>query len=183
MRKSVAIAALLAVGSQTFAFNILVNAGFEDGVLDPWKQTRDFGGPEDWNATTADSFTGRWSATDRGNKFIEQRCAAVAGTDVIKVSFALKNLDATINAYTFLYSDNTEGEFLISHTNANWNVYDVTSNLDRSKSLVGVGVYGVSGGTTERTYLDDVLVDVVPEPATILAMGAGLAALASRRRK
>jgi hypothetical protein len=42
--------------------------------------------------------------------------------------------------------------------------------------------YG-GGGNNHWVHIDDLTVEAVPEPATLLAFGAGLAAFASRRRK
>lgn len=167
------------------AVNILSNSGFETGSLAPWYQGADYGGPENWNVTSADAHTGTFSATDVGNKMIRQDFAPVATSLVTNVSFWLKNPDVVINAFVLFYDDSTEGSGLLFATSADWTFFDVTGSLAVGKNLVGVGVWGYSGGGAgeDRTYVDDYVVDVVPEPASMSVIGLGIAAFAARRKR
>jgi hypothetical protein len=58
-------------------YNILSNGGFESSTLSPWYQSADYSGSENWNVTSAAAYTGAYSATDLGNKLIEQDFAPV----------------------------------------------------------------------------------------------------------
>ncbi|MCW5937445.1 MAG: PEP-CTERM sorting domain-containing protein [Fimbriimonadaceae bacterium] len=160
---------------------VLVNGDFESGSLAPWAQTLDKGGPVNWTLTTSVVHTGDYAAMARGNKMLFQQVADVDAREVTSVSFALLNSDATFNAYRFFYSDQTWKEFTVDPLDDNWHVYEVSQNLDRSKTLTGLGIFGVNGGNTYWTYLDDVEITVVPEPATLLA--TSLALLALRRKR
>jgi len=178
------LALVLSLTVSTFAqANLLANAGFESGVLTPWAQTTDFGGAENWNVTSADAYTGVYSATNRGNKLIEQFIVPVATSDITSITFALKNVDGSINAINLLYSDATKSQDLIFHTDSEWHVYDWTSHLVAGKQLVSFGVFGYDGGgATNRTYLDDVDIEVVPEPATLSVLGLGLLGFLRKRK-
>jgi hypothetical protein len=176
---AVTVVAIVALVAAPAWANILVNPGFETGALAPWYQKADYGGPENWNVTTADVHSGTYSATDRGNKLIAQDFAAVATDSIIEASLWLKNVDASINAVYFQYSDLTTEENIWWPTGG-WDYVDATGWLDPGKQLVSFGVYGVSGGTTERTYVDDWKI-IIPEPSAVLLLGLG-GALAFRRR-
>jgi hypothetical protein len=158
------------------AVNLLRNAGFENGALAPWFQSVDnFGGGENWNVTNAGAYSGSYCATDRGNKLLEQNFSPVPVADIMSISFALRNMDASVNAIYFRYSNGSTEENLIHHQDSNWHVYDFTSYLNAGRSLVAFGVYGVQPGTTGRTYLDDVSLNVVPEPGSFALIGMGCA--------
>ena len=173
----------LAAAAPASAVNILVNPGFESGALAPWYQKADFGGPENWNATTADFHTGKWSATDVGNKLIAQDFAPVAVADVLEASLWIKNVDGSVNALYVAYSDNTSEEFLQVPPANQWVKFDMTADLDPGKFLVSIGVYGVNGGgPIDRTYVDDGVVDVIPAPGAAARLGLG-GLLAARRRR
>jgi hypothetical protein len=163
------------------AGNILVNPGFESGVLDPWYQKVDYGGPENWNVTTADFHSGMYSATDRGNKLLAQDFDPVSVEDILEASLWIRNVDASINAIYFEYSDLSTQEELLFHSNSNWNYWDMTAYLQPGKELISFGIYGVSGGETERTYVDDWVLDVIPGPGGLVVLSVGL--LCARRRR
>ena len=56
----------------------------------------------------------------------------------------------------------------------------MTSYLIPGRELISFGIYGISGGVTERTYVDDWVLDVVPAPAGLVLLSLGL--LGTRRR-
>jgi hypothetical protein len=181
--KYFAIAVTFGIAGSSLAMNLVSNSGFESGVLSPWVQDSNFApADEDWNVTNADSFTGSFSATDVGDKGLFQGFTVPNKFHITDVSFAIRNLDGSLNAYDLIYSDSTKGTFLYFPTDGNWHVVDVTANVDTTKVLSGIRIFGVSGGDTQRTFVDDVQVDAVPEPATMAALGVGAMAFLRRRR-
>jgi hypothetical protein len=164
MRASViAVAACVtAVSAASGQVNVLANAGFESGALDPWFQAADFGGPEDWNVTGADSHTGEFSATDVGNKLIIQEFAPVPTGDILEASFWIKQPEIAISAVYFEYSDGTSTENLIFLATPEWEFFDMTGLLAPGKSLVAFGLYGYvgAGKDEDRSYVDDWTVSI-----------------------
>ena len=88
------------------------------------------------------------------------------------------------SAVDLFYDDFSFDENLVTTNSTEWEFFDVTSFLDTSKTLVAIGIWGYSSGNGEldRTSLDDVDIEVVPEPTTLVAL-AGLSALLLKRRK
>ena len=194
MKRSLSLSIIAAAGvmAATAAHaNVLANPGFETGSLAPWSQTADYGGPTDWHIST-DAHSGAFSAADEGNKKIEQFFSGVAASSITELSFWLKHPDESNQpaAYDFTYSDSSVAEFQVSTSSLGWEFFDVTGNLDTSKTLVGFGVYGCScGAGVSDTLLDDVKISAgagVPEPATwaLMLMGTfGAGAMLRRQRK
>ena len=178
------IVCLTLLAANGFAGNVLVNPGFETGTLPPWLNTFDFCSGCTWAVTSADSNSGLYSAFVGGNRALEQDFAAIADPSITEASLWLKMPDTGIAAVYFLYSDATYSQNIVSVGNT-WTQFDVTSFLDPTKSLVAFGVFGCTGcpGLSE-TFADDFVVNVVPEPGSMILLGTGLigAAGVARRR-
>jgi len=69
---------------------------------------------------------------------------------------------------------------VFSHSDAEWNYWEMTSYLIPGKELISFGIYGISGGVTERTYVDDWVLNMVPAPTGLVLLSLGL--LGNRRR-
>lgn len=161
------------------AGNILVNPGFETGALSPWFNNMNFGG-SDWTVTNSTSESGSFSATNFGNVELEQTFAGVPASEVTQFSFYMEDT-AEFNAVYLLYTDGTVDDFVVSPSGSSFSFFDLTSDLDTSKTLDGIAFWGDSDGTT---YLDDVTVDVsVPEPTVWSLMIVGVAALGLALRR
>lgn len=171
-RMAMALAAtglLAGMAGRAEAGNILVNPGFESGSLSPWFANN--GAP---TVTSAEAHTGTYSVAAISNDEPRQNFAPVASSAITEVSFWVKRVGGPFDFVEFFYSDSTQAGFLISGSSSDWTFFNVTSHLDLSKSLSGIGVYGTSPGPA---YLDDFTVDVnvaaVPEPATLALAGFG----------
>jgi hypothetical protein len=175
-----AVSALLLVPGFALGANILINPDYETGALAPWYQSIDYGGATNWTVTSADAHTGTYSATDQGNKLMVQYFAPEPTSGITLASVWVKNPNALFNAIYLEYSDATSVGGLFA-TTGQWQYVDFTPWLAPGKSLIGVGVWGYSsGGTDERTYVDDWMVQAVPEPASLSLLAC--AALLLRRR-
>ncbi|HTW92645.1 MAG TPA: hypothetical protein VMH22_13200 [bacterium] len=135
-------------GQHLDSHELLLNPGFETGSLPPWVSSN-------WVVTTTYPHSGTYCACDSGNYPIMQSVDTTPGSEILSVTFWSRQPNAQVMAYDFLYSDGSQGEFILNPTVA-WQQYDVTSNLNRSKSLVGFRLWGYSGPGTESTYVDDV---------------------------
>jgi hypothetical protein len=190
-QSSLFLTALIWVTScQAFGENILINPGFESGVLFPWYQDRDLSllPKEPWNVTNLVSQSGLYSVTDVGNLELRQNFTAVPVSQITEVSFWLKHPDGDTRpfSYYFFYSDFTWNRAMVFSADDAFAFFDVTSELNPGKSLVGVSVWGYSSSSdaTDRTYVDDFTIERVPEPVSVSALGSciALVALIWRRR-
>jgi hypothetical protein len=130
---------------------LLQNPGFESGSMNPWETT-------DWIVTTTYPHSGTYCACDIGNYSIMQWVDTTPASQVQSVTFWTRQPDQpAAQAYDFMYSDGSYEEFGNSPT-ANWQQFDVTSQLNRGKSLVGFRIWGYSGGGPgpDSSYIDDV---------------------------
>jgi hypothetical protein len=165
------------------AANVLVNPGFESGLLAPWVNDNDFCGGCTWSVDSADAHTGTYSAVVDGNRLIQQTGAPIPVSDITAVSFWARHPDALVGAdmaVYFEYSDASNEEVHVFTADTAWTFFDVFAELDVGKSLTGFGVYGNSG---DIARLDDALVDVIPEPASWLLLLTGTAWAAAGRRR
>ena len=135
--------------------NILLNAGFEDGVLIPWY------GPV-WSVSTANPHAGLYCAYDIGNNGIRQDFAPTPVAQVLSITLWERQPEIAISAIDFFYSATDYDEFLVFLSTSNWSFFDMTSYPRSSGSLQGIRIWGYSGGgpLPDETFLDDVLIDV-----------------------
>jgi hypothetical protein len=138
-------------GQALDSHELLQNPGFESGSLQPWEASN-------WVVTTTYPHSGTYCACDVGNYSITQWVDTTPASQVQSVTFWTRQPDQpAAQAYDFLYSDGSYEEFGNSPA-ANWQQFDVTSHLNRSKSLVGFRIWGYSGGGPgpDSSYIDDV---------------------------
>ena len=134
--------------------NILVNPGFESGLLTPWTTTN-------WTVTNLDAASGAYSSEDVGNFWIQQDITPTPVAQVISISMYSKQpAGIAFQAVDLLYSDTTYDEFLVA-PGVNWTFIDMTSQLRNVGSLVAIRIWGYSAGSeNDLTRVDDVIIDV-----------------------
>lgn len=147
----------------TQAVNLIANPGFESGALSPWFQDRNFcSGPcANWTVGHFMPFTGHWDAGNVGNIEVRQNFAATSTRKIRKVQLYLRHPEGSSlpAAIDFFYSDGTDDEFVVFTTDANWEVFDLTADLESGKMLMGISLFGFNGGVTDQhTFLDNVAV-------------------------
>jgi hypothetical protein len=176
--------ATLLLGS-AFADELIVNGGFESGVLSPWFNGRDFCGGNcvPWNVNNTNPHTGMFSAMDVGNIELRQNFNPTPASMITNVSFWVNN-SAGVDAVDFFYTDNSDEEFVVFTTPGIWNLADVTSDLDLGKTLSGFSIWGCDPACT--TFVDDVSITTnvaTPEPGTLVMLGSGVLAFAGALRR
>jgi hypothetical protein len=177
--------ALLFVGS-AFADELIVNGGFESGVLDPWFNARNFcsNNCQPWAVTNANPHSGSFSAMDVGNIELRQDITPTLGSQITSATFWVNN-SVGVDAVDFFYDDNSDEEFVVFTNPGTWNLADVTADINPSKTLVAFSIFGCDPACT--TFVDDVSITTgagVPEPGTLVMLGSGvLAAAGALRRK
>ena len=163
---------------------VILNGGFEDGVLAPWYQgvgSLDFITDEYWNVASNRSFTGNYSATNVGNNELRQDFTPVASSQITEISFYLLNDTLAVDtAIQLHYSDGSSNQILLSGVSTGvWEYMNVTGSLDFNKNLSGISFFGVRSGDPGgiRLYLDDITIIATPLPAAIWLFGSGLMVL------
>jgi PEP-CTERM motif len=180
------LALLSATAVPALAANVLVNPGFETGLLAPWTNSNDFCGGCLWSVDDADAHSGTFSAFVSGNRLILQTFAPVPVASITAASFWARHpnsADGAAIAIFFQYSDATTVEVIEATDGSAWTFFDFLAELDPAKILTGFGVYGNSGAFAR---FDDALLNVglrVPEPSTWLLMMAGATWIVLRRRR
>ena len=185
MLGALVLAGLLSAVGVPARANEVVNPGFETGALTPWFQifppaSMD---PADWAVTSSDVHSGSFSAADDGNRGLRQDLPApIPTSNIAEVSFWIRHPNSA-NAQTavdLFYSDATSNETLFSTSSTNWELHDVTANLQAGKSLVGLAIFGYSSAMPpDPTFLDDVTIRLVNQcPAA--PIGGCLAALSTK---
>lgn len=167
-------ASLLAISGIASAGNIVFNDGFESGALSPWYEARDLSsnGGYRWMVGVSNAYGGSYSASVGDNYELRQDFSAVSASSISQIKFT-----ALINnfmSYDFFYSDGSEEEYFVFGTSA-WDTYDVTSNLNLSKDLVGISFWGNTAG---QSFIDDIVIAAqiarVPEPSSLFLAVIGL---------
>jgi hypothetical protein len=198
------ISLIAIVGSVAVAHAGITNGSFQDGAGNSatgWT----LGGSNALALTDNDYITnaGGYGASPYGGRFLSfnagdvaannwayQDFATAAGT-TYTVSFAFANFGVSTNQQlNVLLSDSNAG-VLLSSSYANSNGSNDLSAIWNSTSVTFTAVgattrltFSDAGSTTNSTDLlvDNVAVEAVPEPMTMIALAGGVAAMLRRRR-
>ena len=132
---------------------LLVNSGFEDGVLTPWTTNA-------WVVSTDAPHAGTYCAFVEGNYWIKQEFAPTDVAIITSVTFWYRQPEMAIFAYRLYYGPSDYDQDILYVSTADWYEYDLTSVLRPTGSLQAVLFYGYVGGGTmpDYCYIDDVSV-------------------------
>ena len=172
---------------------VILNGGFETGRLAPWFNARDFGGIEPWTVTSSEAHSGGFSAVGVGNNELRQNFAAVATNAIAELSFWVRHPNLTFQfgqAFDLFFADGSSIERSFPVSGDQWQFFDLTNRLPANRTLVGFSLWGYNSSSPERpvTLVDDVRLAAertppVPEPATLMLVGTGMAAASLRARR
>ena len=180
MQASHWIAALIGLSPvAASAANVLVNPGFESGSVTGWTDVS-----AQWSATTATPFAGTYCATTPNNFELRQTFVGVPVAFVTELSLYTRHASNVTGASDIyiaaLYSDSTNSPLIYSPTPiTSWTKVDFTSLLTPGKTLTGITFYG---NALNATYVDNVVVNAVPEPSLAAGFACVLPLLRRRRR-
>jgi len=135
---------------------LLLNPGFESGSLPPW--TTD----ANWTVVGTSPHSGSFCATDEGNHWIRQDFAGINTANVLSVSFWARQPTPQLQAYDFIYSDNTFDEDIWFPPSA-WTQKDITYLLrPAGATLIAIRIWGYFSTDPEPdiTFVDDVAINV-----------------------
>ena len=171
-----------AVASSAMASNLFDNPGFETGALDPWHNTYSYGGYVPWHVTSDVVHTGSYSAVAQGEIRLQQDISPTPASEIEEVSFWLAFSEGSLwTVPYFCYADGTSNGWIEFNFTTDWAYHNVTSHLDRGKTLTGFGISS-SWNLPAWVYFDDAVISVVPEPATFTTLCVGAMLLSKGRR-
>jgi cysteine-rich repeat protein len=122
---------------------VLANEGFEAGVFPPWTSNS--------NATKVvmSPHSGVWAAETVGNFFVRQDFAAVPVPELTSAEFWTWHdlADAPAMSVEWGYADASQGSTFFGGAQLDgWKNHDILGDLDPTKSLVWLQVWGYAGG-------------------------------------
>jgi len=177
------------IAAGTATANLLVNPGFESGSLSPWFPVPNTFSGTDFKITSAVVHSGSFSALATGNKRLRQNFTPTPAANISEISFWVRHPTGGPNQQTaidFFYSDGTGNQPVLDVQTTGWEFFNVTNLLNTNKSLSGFAIWGYTDFTTTppSTYVDDVTIETIPEPAApaLFTVGVGLVGAMRHRR-
>jgi hypothetical protein len=175
--------ALMLLSGYAYGTQLLSNPDFETGLISPWTNDNSVQSGS-WTLTSAGCQSGTYCVTDTGDVGLEQTFAPIGTAAITSVNFWA---DAThMITIALLYQGGGVDNFFFNPTGGQvgvWTNVDETANVRLGAQLIGIDVFGNSGGPTA---LDDFsILATAPEPGAfwLLATGLGMVGAMARRRR
>jgi len=138
---------------------MIQNGGFETGNFTPWYHDGA------WTISYHNPHTGTYCAYDIGNHWLMQDIPPTPASQIVSATVWCRQPEDQISAIDFLYSNLPYSEDLIWPT-PNWTQYNVTSFIEPTGIVIGIRVWGYSGGgpDPDETYFDDISIMTAGAP-------------------
>lgn len=181
----------LALSANLTGASIILNQGFEDGLIAPWYQDRSFGTYRSWTVGQTTPHDGVYQAFCLGRIELRQDFTAVIGSRLTDLSFyGMHQLANLGNPWVELFYDNgtTSGQieilldpshsYEISHQRI-WDKFDLLPYVNKGLAINGISFIGIPNNTF---IIDSVNLTTVPEPTSVALIALGACLLTQRRR-
>jgi len=144
---------------------LLSNNGFETGAFPPWYHDGA------WTISTTSPHTGTYCAYDIGNHWLRQDFTPTPAAQIVSATVWCRQPEAQISAIDFFYSAGNYSEDLI-WVSATWQQYNVTSFIDPGTTVIGIRVWGYTGGgpAQDETFYDDISIQTAGAPNLSITM-------------
>jgi len=135
---------------------LIINGGFETGDFTGWDTSLKYG-LGNITISSENPHYGTYSAYILGNCRLAQFFSALPASSISSIAYWIR-APALALSVNFFYSDGYFDEFLVWGIKDYWQKFDVTSYLNASNNLIGIGLWGWSNASGEPgwTYVDDV---------------------------
>jgi hypothetical protein len=183
------IGAMWAAAASAHGDLLLINGGFESGVVDPWSAEGSFDpdGAEVLSPGRLDQFALHLDAFEYDDQYrITQEVTPTPVEEILSASLWSMTPTprwGTSPFFTFHYDDGSSSQQAFGLTDE-WTFTDATAALSPGKVLTGVEIrwFGIGDeGPGSELFLDDITIETVPAPGVLGLVVAG--ALGLRRRR
>ena len=174
-----------------FCRSTIINGDFESGSLSPWVNPQNY--PGKWAIDTAKTHSGNFSAHTEtgpggGVYALQQSFSPILVDNIIAFNYwyyAETSLERADIAVGLWFTDGSyKQDYMWGITLNKWTNRDVMPTLSQfsGKYLEKIGIYDT---VATSTWIDDVQMEVIPEPSTIFMFGLGVPILSGflRRKK
>jgi hypothetical protein len=205
---TIALAAGLLISNSAFSVNLISNPGFETGDLTGWLALGVGGSasiavqtPDDGPSAPGSFNVYQNNGNVAANLALQQTTpnGSVGAGVLVTYSFDLKSGNNANGGVEFvhIFDENSSGgvigqptgllgPFLVGTPDGNWHTFTGSFTTLANTDHLAIefdATTGAASGSLEQMHVDNVMLNVVPEPASMTLAAVGLATLFTIRRK